>query len=389
MNFKKRLPKLRMTVQLSAMVLIALGILYGLPFAKGAFIIAAIFMGPVFCGWVCHFGAMQDILAKIGRYLKIKSRFLPERIRLLMMPLRYILLAVTLLTSASFILNIFTFDPRSNFESFLLGNSIAYFGWAVIAAFLGLSLFHDRPFCSTLCIEGAKYGALSLVRPLTIVRNADACVQCGKCDASCPMQIDISHNDAVQSPQCIDCMNCISACPKNDALSFSLKQKKKKPATLVASLLIVAALFVSSLGSFTASTDMTVSLADTVSGTEDITSGDASGVLDGVYTGTGTGYRGNITINVTVEDELITEVALVSSSDDSRWLNRAYSTVVSEILSEQTAGVDTASGATYSSVGIEEAVANALIDAGSTVAEAIESDLPAASEHTHGKGRSF
>jgi|GEM_PF-6769953 len=134
---------------------------------------------------------------------------------------------------------------------------------------------------------------------------------------------------------------------------------------------------------------MTVSLADTVSGTEDITSGDASGVLDGVYTGTGTGYRGNITINVTVEDELITEVALVSSSDDSRWLNRAYSTVVSEILSEQTAGVDTASGATYSSVGIEEAVANALIDAGSTVAEAIESDLPAASEHTHGKGRSF
>jgi uncharacterized protein with FMN-binding domain len=91
--------------------------------------------------------------------------------------------------------------------------------------------------------------------------------------------------------------------------------------------------------------------------------GDAAGIADGVYTGTGTGYRGEMSVEVTVKDEQINKIEVTETVDDAKWFDRAYSTIASEIISSQKADVDTVSGATYSSMGIKEAVANALINA--------------------------
>lgn len=81
---------------------------------------------------------------------------------------------------------------------------------------------------------------------------------------------------------------------------------------------------------------------------------------DGTYTGTGTGFRGETEVSVTVENGFITAITIDSYRDDEQYFSRAKSTVISEILSEQTPDVDAVSGATYSSNGIMEAVADAL-----------------------------
>lgn len=81
---------------------------------------------------------------------------------------------------------------------------------------------------------------------------------------------------------------------------------------------------------------------------------------DGVYEGSGTGFRGAMTVQVTVSGGKITDVQLVSTNDDQKFLDRAVKPVVDQILSQQSAKVDAVSGATYSSNGIMEAVANAL-----------------------------
>lgn len=81
---------------------------------------------------------------------------------------------------------------------------------------------------------------------------------------------------------------------------------------------------------------------------------------DGTYTGSGTGLRGTTSVTVTVSGGVITSIEIDSYQDDSQYFNRAKSTIISEILKAQSVDVSTVSGATFSSNGILEAVADAL-----------------------------
>lgn len=84
---------------------------------------------------------------------------------------------------------------------------------------------------------------------------------------------------------------------------------------------------------------------------------------DGTYEGIGSGFAGKLTVSVTIEKGVITDIQLVDSgSDDAAYVNMAVG-VIDDILSEQTSEVDAVSGATFSSNGIMEAVAEALSQA--------------------------
>ncbi|MDE6150041.1 MAG: FMN-binding protein [Ruminococcus sp.] len=80
---------------------------------------------------------------------------------------------------------------------------------------------------------------------------------------------------------------------------------------------------------------------------------------DGTYIGVGNGFAGQIKVQVIIKDGNIADIKILSSSDTSSYLQKA-SSILSKILSSQSTNVDTVSGATYSSVGIIEAVRNAL-----------------------------
>ncbi len=83
---------------------------------------------------------------------------------------------------------------------------------------------------------------------------------------------------------------------------------------------------------------------------------------DGIYYGSGTGYRGTITVAVTIEDGIIIAIDVVSTEDDEPYFTNA-STLLNQIITTQSTNVDTVTGATYSSVGLIEAVRNALSQA--------------------------
>ena len=81
---------------------------------------------------------------------------------------------------------------------------------------------------------------------------------------------------------------------------------------------------------------------------------------DGAFEGTGTGYKGEIKVRVTVSSGNITEVEILENKDDHAYFQLA-SELTKDIVEKQgTGGVDTVSGATFSSNGILEAVSNAL-----------------------------
>ena len=86
--------------------------------------------------------------------------------------------------------------------------------------------------------------------------------------------------------------------------------------------------------------------------------------LDGVYTATADGFGGPITVQVTVTDDAITDITIVSHDGETSSYFAKARKVVSQILESGTpAGVDAVSGATYSSTGILNAVKRALAKA--------------------------
>lgn len=89
---------------------------------------------------------------------------------------------------------------------------------------------------------------------------------------------------------------------------------------------------------------------------------DPSSYKDGTYSGTATGFAGPLTVQVVVSGGKISSIKVTSSSDDAGYLNKAKG-LISKIISSQSTNVDTVSGATYSSVGIINAVRKALSNA--------------------------
>ena len=81
---------------------------------------------------------------------------------------------------------------------------------------------------------------------------------------------------------------------------------------------------------------------------------------NGTYIGEGQGFGGTITVEVTLQDDEITDIQVASApGEDSAYLSQGKG-VISSILSEQSTDVDTVSGATFSSTGIINAVNDAL-----------------------------
>lgn len=87
-----------------------------------------------------------------------------------------------------------------------------------------------------------------------------------------------------------------------------------------------------------------------------------SAYKDGTYYGSGVGFGGTTTVKVVISGGKITSITIQSTNDDSSYMQSA-SSIISKMIAGQTTNVDTVSGATYSSVGIIQAVRNALSQA--------------------------
>lgn len=87
---------------------------------------------------------------------------------------------------------------------------------------------------------------------------------------------------------------------------------------------------------------------------------DISSLPDGVYEGEGEGLKPGIKAKVTVAGGRITDIEVTNGDDTPEYFNKAKAEVPKRIIEEQSVQVDAASGASFSSQGIMQAVRNAL-----------------------------
>ena len=102
---------------------------------------------------------------------------------------------------------------------------------------------------------------------------------------------------------------------------------------------------------------------------------------DGIYTAEAMGFEGKITVQVTVAEDKITDITILSAEDEEEYLSRAKQ-VIPAILEGQDPNVDAVTGATYSSTGILNAVKLALAKAAVAPAEETAPEQTAPEETT-------
>ena len=182
----------------------------------GVLALAAAF-GPVFCGWVCPLGTLQEWVSRLGRRLlgRRHNAVVPPRLDRVLRYLRYVVLAwVVYMTAATGTLVFEAWDPYFTMFN-LWSDELALSGVIVLLVVVVMSLVVERPFCKYACPFGAVLGLTNLFRVFGIRRNGATCINCSACDRACPMNIPVSGSGTVRDHQCIACLKCTSeqACP--------------------------------------------------------------------------------------------------------------------------------------------------------------------------------
>ena len=90
----------------------------------------------------------------------------------------------------------------------------------------------------------------------------------------------------------------------------------------------------------------------------------AAKMTPGTYTSVGTGFKGDITVNVTVTEDAITEIAVGDNHETYGIGAAAMPVMIEDMLEYQTYSVDSVAGATVTSAGFRLAVKDALTQAG-------------------------
>jgi polyferredoxin len=188
------------------------------------FVLAFVF-GPVFCGWVCPLGTIQEWIGKWGHKLfhRRYNHFIPERLDAVLRYSRYLVLAwVIYVTAVSGQLIFANYDPYFALFNFWTGE-VAWSALVILGVTLLGALFVERPWCKYACPYGAVLGLSNLFRIFKIRRIASTCKADGACSIMCPMNIKVDQVDVVRDHQCISCLECTSEaiCPVANTVIYS------------------------------------------------------------------------------------------------------------------------------------------------------------------------
>jgi polyferredoxin len=222
------------------------------------FLLASLLVKKSFCSWLCPVGTVSEYLWKLGRRVYKRKFVVPMWLDLPLRSLKYLLLGFfvfIVFTMSQQQLGEFLMSPFGIVADVKMLNFFRYIGTIGIAVLMVLTLLSiliQNFWCRFLCPYGALMGLVSLLSPVKIRRDQEACIDCGKCNKACPSHLSVDSLVQIRSVECTGCMECVTVCPAENALQFALPPRRRlesaasrwrhralKPQTIAAVLALV------------------------------------------------------------------------------------------------------------------------------------------------------
>ena len=164
--------------------------------------------GP-FCGWLCPFGALQELLNNIAQAVKIPQYRLPWGLHERLWPIKYIIflgLFGMSLYSTAFAEQLAEVEPFKTAIVLKFAREWPFVIYALTT--LSAGLFVERFFCRYMCPLGAALAIPGRIRMFEWLRRWPECGSpCQRCANECPVQA-IHPEGHINVNECIYCMHC-------------------------------------------------------------------------------------------------------------------------------------------------------------------------------------
>ena len=164
-----------------------------------------------FCGWLCPFGALQELVAVPTRWLRIPQVAVPRRLDRALRFVKYIVLVGILVSAA---VSPPVADTMVEVEPFKTSITLYFVrSWPFVAYAIGLlvlNLFIYKGFCRYLCPLGAGLAVVGRLRVFDwIPRRAECGTPCQLCKVKCRYGA-IEPTGKIDYPECFQCMDCVT-----------------------------------------------------------------------------------------------------------------------------------------------------------------------------------
>ena len=190
---------------------------FGFPYyVLGTLLLMGLFLGRLICGFLCPFGLLQDLLAKIPTP-KLKKSKVTRALSLLKYGILLVfVIAIPLITLApgfcKYLCPAGTLEagiPLTLLQESLRSMIGALFTWkvAVLVLVLISCIFCFRAFCRFLCPLGAIYSFFNPVSFFGIQVEESKCLHCNACVKHCKLDVK-----KVRDRECIQCGECRKHC---------------------------------------------------------------------------------------------------------------------------------------------------------------------------------
>ncbi len=161
-----------------------------------------------FCGWLCPYGAMTELVFKIGRKLGLPEDEMPDRFHLKLRHVRYLVFGVLL---AAFLYNAELGERMAEVEPFKSTFFVPIWTrhWALIlwwSALVAVSLTTYRPFCRYVCPLGAALAVPTTFR-LSGPYRREFCSKCKICTKGCEPRA-FRADGTIDPRECLNCWEC-------------------------------------------------------------------------------------------------------------------------------------------------------------------------------------
>lgn len=174
-------------------------------------ILSVILIGRgVFCGWLCPFGALQELSAKIGRFFKLPTWNPSERAQKWLWIPKYGIAAVvvgTAFVAPAALASAEEVEPFKTAITSVFSRPWPYMTYAIVLLFLGL--FTERFFCRFLCPLGAVLAVFDRLHILNLLKRKPECGNpCQLCERGCPVKA-INGSGKIVMAECFQCLDCM------------------------------------------------------------------------------------------------------------------------------------------------------------------------------------